>query len=57
MAEARGRSDVSLMLLDPHLRDVRMFDFASSERYYVAAREAFLDRLQNARLALTFARG
>jgi hypothetical protein len=53
-AEARGRANVILMLLDPHIDDPSGFDFASTDRYYLHAREAFKDMLQNAKLALSF---
>jgi hypothetical protein len=53
-AEARGRSDVVMILLDPHLDDPSSFDFTRVRRNYEHAREVFLDLLQNAKLALSF---
>lgn len=54
LAEARARDDVVLVLLNPHLEDEAMFDFAQTIPHYLRARSAFLDVLQNAKLAQTF---
>lgn len=54
LKEARAMKDVLPMILNPHVDDPTLFDFSRVELNYLLAREAFLDTLQNARLALTF---
>ena len=54
LAEARARPGVVLMLLNPRLNESALFDFSRTDLNYLAAREVFLDLLQNARIAQTF---
>ncbi len=54
LAEARSRPGIILMLLNPRLNESAMFDFSRTDLNYLAAREVFLDLLQNARIAQTF---
>jgi predicted acylesterase/phospholipase RssA len=52
--EARSRTDVTLMLLNPRIPDTGLFDFEKVDANYAHARRMFLDLLQNAKVALTF---
>ncbi len=54
LREARARRDLALLLLNPKLGETAMFDFSRAERCYLAARAAFADSLQNAKIAWTF---
>jgi hypothetical protein len=52
--EARRQSGVTVLMVDPHLEaDSTHFNFERIDRDYLHAREAFKDKLQNARIALT----
>jgi predicted acylesterase/phospholipase RssA len=54
LAEARARENVVVVLLNPHLDDPSLFDFARTVPHYTAARRTFTDLLQNAKLVQTF---
>jgi len=52
--EARRQAGVTVLMVDPHFEaDSTHFNFTRVERDYLRAREAFKDKLQNARIALT----
>lgn len=53
LAEARSHGGPTLLLLNPHLTPASNFDISRLEAYYLQARKAFLDALQNARIAMT----
>ncbi len=48
-----GKPGVTVLMIDPHLEDHGSFDFKRIERDYLRARAAFMDKLENARIALT----
>ncbi|MAG57183.1 MAG: hypothetical protein CMJ83_12895 [Planctomycetes bacterium] len=52
--EAREKSGVELLILNPRIDDPSLFDFSRVERNYLHAREVLADTLQNAKLALSF---
>lgn len=54
VAEARRRENVNLILLNPQLADSSLFSFENTDMNHLAARERFVDVLQNARIAHTF---
>jgi predicted acylesterase/phospholipase RssA len=54
LAEARNHRGPILLLLNPHLAAAGSFDISRLEAYYLQARKAFMDALQNAKIAMTF---
>jgi len=52
--EARERSNIALVVLNPKLSDTALFKFEHTDMNYLAARERFSDVLQNAKIAQTF---
>jgi|SRR5262245_21812340 len=53
LQEARSYPRVLPLVLDPRIVAVRAFDLGRLELHYLTAREFFVERLQNARLALS----
>ena len=53
LAEARERSGTTVVLLDPHLSDSKLFGFENTVDNYLEAREIFATALSNARIATT----
>lgn len=54
LAEARQRKDVTLMVLNPHIDDPSLFNFARTDRSFREAKATFAELLENARIATTF---
>ncbi len=54
LAEARSHDNVVLLLLNPHIEGIGLFDFDKVQLSYLQARAAFKDLLENSRIALTF---
>jgi len=54
LVEARSHDNVVLLLLNPHIEGIGLFDFDKVHLSYLHARAAFKDLLENSRIALTF---
>ncbi len=54
LAEARSHRDVVIVLLDPRIDDLGLFDFSRADAHHARARAALANLLQDANIALTF---